>query len=95
MKATELPIWDVQENFKTEEDIAEYLNAALEENDPEFFLVAISDVVKASGAKSVAQRMGHGEKSIYKSIKPGAQPRYDTVFKMINALGLKLQVAAG
>jgi probable addiction module antidote protein len=68
------------------------LNAALEENDPELFLIAISDVIKATGAKDVAARMGHGEKSIYKSIKPGAKPRYDTVFKMIDALGLKIQI---
>lgn len=71
MKATKLPTWDIQEHLKTEEDIAEYLNAALEENDPEFFLVAISDVVKASGAKSVAQRMGHGEKSMIPPTKNG------------------------
>jgi DNA-binding phage protein len=36
--------------LQTEEDIAEYLNAALEENDPDFFLVAISDVIKAEPA---------------------------------------------
>ena len=94
MKASEQPVWDIQEQLQNEDDIAEYLNAALEEGDPEFFLIAISDVIKATGAKSVAQKMGHGEKSIYKSIKPGAQPRYDTVFKMINALGLKLHISA-
>jgi probable addiction module antidote protein len=94
MKALERPIWDIQDQLQSEEDIAEYLNAALEEEDPDFFLVAISDVIKAAGAKTVAQRMGHGEKSLYKSIKPGAHPRYDTVFKMVNALGLKLHISA-
>ena len=48
MKIEQLPVWDVQEHLKSEQDIAEYLNAALEENDPEFFLVAISDVVKVT-----------------------------------------------
>ena len=94
MKALEQPVWNIQDQLQSEEDITEYLNAALEEEDPDFFLIAISDVIKATGAKTVAQRMGHGEKSIYKSIKPGAKPRYDTVFKMVNALGLKLHISA-
>ncbi|MCJ8272227.1 MAG: putative addiction module antidote protein [Psychrosphaera sp.] len=94
MKASELPVWNIQDHLQTEEDIAEYLNAALEENDPDFFLVAISDVIKATGVKTVAQRMGHGDKSIYKSIRPGAKPRYDTIFKMIDALGFKIQISA-
>jgi putative addiction module killer protein/probable addiction module antidote protein len=94
MKVSELKTWDIQDHLKSPSDIAAYLDAALQENDPDFFLAAIGDVIKARGAKEVAASMGHGDKSLYKSIKPGAKPKYDTVFKMINALGLKLTVSA-
>lgn len=94
MKAAQQPNWDIQAHLQSEEDIAEYLNAALEENDPDFFLVAIGDVIKATGVKAIAERMGHGEKSLYKTIKPGAKPQYDTLLKMVGALGLKLHVSA-
>ena len=92
MKISELPKWDIQEHLNSQEDMLEFLNAALDEGDPDFFLTAVGDVVKAMGAKNIAERMGHGDKSLYKSIKPGAHPRYDTVFKMIQALGFKLHV---
>ena len=92
MKISELKEFDIQNHLKSEKDIAEYLSAALDEGDPDFFLTAIGDVVKAQGAKSIAAKMGHGEKSLYKSIRSGSKPRYDTVFKMISAMGFKLKI---
>ena len=93
MKISELKTWDIQDHLKTPEDIAAYLDAAMHQDDPDFFLTAMGDVIKAVGTKQVAESMGHGEKSLYKSIKSGAKPKYDTVFKMIDALGLKLTVS--
>ena len=84
----------IKSSSKTPEDIAAYLDAAMHQDDPDFFLTAMGDVIKAVGTKKVAKSMGHSEKSLYKSIKTGAKPQYDTVFKMIDALGLKLTVSA-
>lgn len=92
MKISELKQWDIQDQLNTPEDMAAYLDAALMEDDPDFFLTAVGDVVKAMGAKNIAAQMGHGEKSLYKSFKPGAKPRYDTVFKMLQALGLRIRI---
>lgn len=70
--------------------IAEYLNAALEDENPDVFLQAIADVAKARGMTSLAKEAGLGRESLYKALAPGAKPRYDTVIKLVRALGLEL-----
>lgn len=70
--------------------IAEYLNAALEDENPSVFLRAIADVAKARGMSKLAKDAGLGRESLYKALAPGAKPRYDTVLKLIRALGVEL-----
>ena len=70
--------------------IAEYLNAALEDENPNVFLQAIADVAKARGMTKLAKDTGLGRESLYKALAPGAKPRYDTVIKLIRALGVEL-----
>lgn len=77
-----------------EETIAEYLNLALEDSNPEMLLLAIANIARARGMAQVAQDSGLGRESLYKALSDGAKPRYDTVFKVMRALGLKLQVAS-
>jgi probable addiction module antidote protein len=69
--------------------IAAYLNAALEEGDPDLLLAAIADVAKARGVAQVAADAGVGRESLYKTLAPGAKPRLDTVFKLLHALGVR------
>ncbi|MBQ2858964.1 MAG: putative addiction module antidote protein, partial [Alphaproteobacteria bacterium] len=59
-KATE---WNILDHLKTEEDIANYLEAALEENDIEFFLIALGDVAKARRINKIAKEIGVGRES--------------------------------
>jgi probable addiction module antidote protein len=73
-----------------EETIAEYLNAALEDPNPDLFLVAVRDVARAHGMTQLAKDAGLGRESLYKALTPGAKPRYDTVVKIMHALGIKL-----
>jgi len=75
-----------------EEVIAEYLNVALSSEDPDLFLQAIADVAKARGMAQVAKETGLGRESLYKALAPGAKPRYDTVLKLIRALGVELHM---
>lgn len=70
--------------------IAEYINAALEDENPNVLLQAIADVAKARGMTQLARDVGLGRESLYKALAPGAKPRYDTVLKLVRALGVEL-----
>lgn len=84
--------FDASAYLNSEEAIAEYLTAVLEEDDPELFLAAVGDVAKARGMAQIARDAGLGRESLYKALAPGAKPRYDTVLRVLHALGLKLTV---
>ena len=86
--------FDASEYLDNEETIAEYLSAALEDPNPEVFLLAVRNVAKVRGIAKVAQDSGLGRESLYKALSPGAKPRYETVRKLMDALGLKLTVTA-
>ena len=82
--------FDAADYLENEEVIAEYLNAALEDEDPDVFLVAVSDVAKARGMAQLAKETGLGRESLYKALTPGAKPRFDTMLKLLHALGVNL-----
>lgn len=86
--------FDASEHLDSEEVIAEYLQAALEDPNPELFLMAIANVAKARGIAKIAKDAGLGRESLYKALAPGAKPRYETVRKLIDSLGLHLTVKA-
>lgn len=87
---TQITEWNVLDYLRTEKDIANYLQAALEENDVEFFLVALGDVAKARSINKIAKEIGVGRESLYKSLSGTRRPNVETVFKAIDALGLKV-----
>ncbi|MBT4499484.1 MAG: putative addiction module antidote protein [Gemmatimonadetes bacterium] len=84
--------FDASDYLDSEEVIAEYLTAALENPDPDAFLIAVCDVAKAQGMTKVAAAAGLGRESVYKALKPGAQPRFDTIRRLLGALGVRLDV---
>jgi probable addiction module antidote protein len=86
-----LKAFDVADYLDNDEVIAEYLTAALEDDDPDVFLMAVADVAKARGMSHVANETGLGRESLYKAFAPGAKPRYDTVLKVLKAVGIQLQ----
>lgn len=85
--------FDASDYLDNEVVIAEYLNAALEDENPDVFLQAIADVAKARGMTKLANDTGLGRESLYKALAPGAKPRYDTVIKLIKALGVDLHAS--
>lgn len=89
---TKLTPFDPADFLDNDEAIAEYLSAALEDTDPDVFLMAVRDVARAKGMAQLAKDAGLGRESLYKALSPGAKPRYDTVLKLLMALGVKLQV---
>lgn len=86
--------FNAEDYLDNDETIAEYLNLALEDSNPEMLLLAIANIARARGMAQVAQDSGLGRESLYKALSDGAKPRFDTVFKVMRALGLKLQVAS-
>jgi probable addiction module antidote protein len=76
-----------------DEVVAEYLTAALEDDNPDVFLAAVGHVAKARGMSAIAERAGLGRESLYKAFAPGAKPRYDTVLKVLHSLGVRLTVS--
>jgi probable addiction module antidote protein len=85
---------DPAASLDSEETIAEYLTVTLEENDPDLLLAALSNVAKARGMAKIAKDSGIGRESLYKALKPGSKPRFETIMKVMHALGIKLTVHA-
>jgi probable addiction module antidote protein len=84
--------FDASDYLDSEETIAEYLSAALENPDSDAFLIAVRDVAKARGISAVAESAGLGRESLYKALKPGAKPRFDTMRRLLGALGVKFDI---
>jgi probable addiction module antidote protein len=82
--------FDSADYLTDEETIAEYLSAALEDPNLDVLLVAVKNVARARGITQLARDTGLGRESLYKALAPGAKPRYDTVLKVLRALGVKL-----
>lgn len=91
LKITEL---DVSEYLDSEDSIASYLSSIIEEGDPQLLLAAISDFAKARGMAKIALDSGLGRESLYKALKPESKPRFETVLKVLNSLGVKIQFNA-
>ena len=85
--------WDPTEHLKTEEDMADYLEAALEEGDPTLIAAALGDIARAKGMTQVAREAGLGRESLYKARSPAGNPEFATILKVVAALGLQLHAS--
>ena len=84
-------LWDAAEYLETEQDMALYLEAAFEEGDPALISAALGDIAKAKGMAQISEKTGLGRTSLYKALSPEGNPKFETILKVIDALGLKLQ----
>jgi probable addiction module antidote protein len=87
--------WDSAEHLKTDEDIAAYLDAALEEagDDPAFIAKALGTVARARGMTQLAKDTGMAREALYRALSPAGNPNFGTVLKVLKALGIKLHAA--
>ncbi|HJP98059.1 MAG TPA: addiction module antidote protein [Rhodanobacteraceae bacterium] len=92
IKVSTLPAFDAADYLEDEATVAEYLSAVIEENDPGLLAAALGDVAKARGMSDIAQASGLAREALYKALRPGAHPRFETVQRVCAALGLKLEV---
>jgi probable addiction module antidote protein len=86
--------FDISEYLDSEERIVGVLSAAAEDEDPNVLLGALMHAAKARGMMEVAKAAGLNRESLYKALKPGAHPRFETVQAVLRALGVKLSVTA-
>lgn len=93
MTKSKLAPFDAADYLDDEETISEYISAALGDPNPDVLLAAVRDVARARGMSRLAQDAGLGRESLYKALAPGAKPRYDTVLKLLSALGVRLSAA--
>lgn len=84
--------WDSAEYLKTAEDIANYLDACMEEagDDPAFIAKALGTIARARGMTQVARDAGLSRESLYKALSGQGNPEFGTILKVVKALGLKL-----
>lgn len=96
MKKTVTTRYDVAEHLRTPEEMAAYLEACLEEanGDVTFIAKALGDIARAKGMSQVARDAGLSRESLYKALSGERAPSFDTILKVINALGLKLHAQA-
>ena len=94
MAKTKTRPYDAAEYLETPEDMAAYLEAALEDGDPAVVTHALGTIARARGMSQIAQDTGLGRESLYKALSPGGNPEFVTVLKVVRALGLKLHAEA-
>ena len=95
MGKTQTRPWDAAEHLDSEEDMAAYLEAALEDKDPSVFLLALRQVVQARGMANVARKAHVGRESLYKTLSENGNPELRTINRLLHAMGLRLSVTAG
>lgn len=84
--------WDASEYLDDEETIIEYLNAAAQADDPRLLQTALGDVAKARGMAQIAEEAGVGRESLYKSLSAQGNPSFQTILKVIRALGGRINI---
>lgn len=87
--------WDAVDYLKSDEDMALYLDACLEDDPGDGSLVraALNDVARAKGMSQLARDTGLTREGLYKALSASGNPEFSTVLKVIKALGITLHAA--
>ena len=90
MGTTKTIPWDAADHLTSIDDMAVYLEAALDEGDAALFAAALGDVARAKGMSEIARGAGMGRESLYKALSSDGNPELATVLKVLHSLGLRL-----
>lgn len=95
MSKTKTTRYDVAEHLRTPEEMAAYLEACFEESkgDASFVAKALGDIARAKGMTQVARDAGLSRESLYKALSGERTPGFDTILKVVQALGIELHAA--
>lgn len=96
MDTIKTTVYDVSEHLRTNEEMAAYLEATLEEanGDSAFIAKALGDIARAKGMSQVALDSGLSRESLYKALSGERSPNFDTILKVVKALGLRFHAEA-
>ncbi len=92
IKIDSLPDFDPAEHLRDKEDIAAYLAAVIEEGDYDGLGEALGTIARSKGMTEIARESGLAREALYRALRSGASPRFDTIARVIDALGLSLTV---
>jgi probable addiction module antidote protein len=90
----ELPAFDAAPYLDSEASIAAYLTDILQANDAALLASALGDIARARGMTEIAKSAGITREALYKALRPGSAPRFDTVRRVCEALGVRLVAQA-
>ena len=84
--------WDLADEIETREDVIGILEAAFEENDPEFLFKVIGDIARSKGMAQIAKDLNLNRESLYRSLSQEGNPSFVTIIKVLDILGFQLSV---
>jgi probable addiction module antidote protein len=90
IRLADLPDFDMAAHLKDNEDMAAYLTLVLEENDPAMLAAALGDIARARGMSEISRAAGITREALYKALRPGSHPRFETINRVCAALGVRL-----
>jgi probable addiction module antidote protein len=95
MMETKTAPYDVAEFLETPEEMAAYLEACIQDSDGDaaFIAKALGDIARAKGMTQIAREAGLSRESLYKALSGDRSPNFDTILKVISALGLQLSAS--
>lgn len=85
--------FDIAEHLETDADIRDFLRETAIADDSSDFIHALNTAARAKGMTEVAKQAGVTRASLYKSLANEGNPRFDTIAKIVEALGCKLVVS--
>jgi probable addiction module antidote protein len=91
----DLPPFDAAQYLDSEEAIAAFLTDILEANDAGLLASALGDIARARGMTEIARSAGITREALYKALRPGSAPRFDTITRVCAALGVRLVAQVG
>jgi len=89
MKLTD---WDMADNITSKDEVYAYLEAALEENNPETLFDVVGAIARSKGMSKIAKDLGLNRESLYKSLSKDGNPSFSTITKVLNILGYEVKI---
>ncbi len=93
MSKLEVTNFDIAQYLDNKEVIAEYLSQILADGDTDELLEALGNIAKAKGMGQLAKDTGLGRESLYKTFQKGTKPKFDTIMKVVQSFGVRMQVS--
>ncbi|MGY2046767.1 addiction module antidote protein [Methylobacterium sp. JK268] len=91
---TDIKPYDSAQYLDSDTAVAEYLAAAIEENDPALFRHALGVVARARGMTQIAREAGLSRESLYRALSDEGNPSLDTALRVLKALNVRLTATA-